>query len=448
MPSPDYFALTGASCSAPFDEITNALRTSAYMVNGLRPPTYVNVQECGCDALPSLLPALCGGVESVPSGGYTTPAIDNAPWYDPTVPESALFAGLLIDTVEGLDRGSATRTVTRLQGGRASLGPLMKHERAIDFEGTLHGASCCAVAYGQRWLNSVLARWCGGDPDCAEADLLFLEGCPETAATACLPGAGIDEAARSPWRRVGNVGLTEGPVVIERYGQGCGSCGCSPSMRVRFTLTAGDPDVYSLPTTLASGPLADDLGDNCLDLKWQCGVPEVCPTELAINDPACGNIPPPPVPLVPSSCYCEPLAAMRTVVPVTLSVPRWSSAVASVRVSTGAAPLRNVSVSLYRRDGAECGEDPSICDLLAASGISYIAPNSTLTVDSTRRRAVVDTPDGRRFTGGRFLYPAFGSTRKWLEMPCGGDYCIVVDADAFNPGLDATFTVDVQLRDG
>ncbi|MET7572954.1 hypothetical protein ABZT04_31335 [Streptomyces sp. NPDC005492] len=54
---------------------------------------------------------------------YTTPAADQAPWYDPNVPASEDFAGLLVLSMDGIDDYPVKRSVTNAVTGGGVLGP-------------------------------------------------------------------------------------------------------------------------------------------------------------------------------------------------------------------------------------------------------------------------------------------------------------------------------------
>jgi hypothetical protein len=399
---------------------------------------------------------------TVTSDGYTTPIADNAPWYDPLVPESALFAGVLPVSVEGLDANPVTREVTRLVGGGAALGALTFTERETTFQVELIGASCCAVAYGLKWLTAVLNRRCGGER-CARSDLTFLSCCPDSL-SGCAPD--IDEY-RSTVRKVTNLGLLSGPTVVERRGGGCGSCGCNATLVVEFTLVAGNPGVFGVDeTVLPATDLLPVENDNCLDLHWRCEPAPDCESQLVIFDAACGSLPPPPAPQLSSSCMCDPLAVHRLMVPVADPTEEWASFVASFTVTSGALPLRNLAFRLFRRSGDTCGhtydpawDTPDVgdvfdplgyppCDVLGSLGIMYVPPNSTMFVDGVRRRAYIEDVNGNRYTAARFVYAASGSPYQWIEMACGGNYCISVEADAFNTHEGATVAIDITYREG
>lgn len=391
--------------------------------------------------------------------GYGTPETDLAPWYDPSVPQSKLFAGASVVSVEGLDVAPVERTVTRLNSGGAQLGPLVPTERNITFVMELTGSSCCAVAYGLSWLNQMLTRRCSADDGCQGADLVYLSCCPDTYAAPLCSGGTVSETAQSPWRVIPDVGLLETPVITDRRGRGCGSCGCNPTVEVEFTLVAGNPRVFLPETELISttelvsnDSAGDPIVDGCLDLIWKCDPAPDCETALPIYDPACGAIPPPPIPQSSGACMCDPLVVHRYTSTLTLDVPDALTAVLSVQVTAaGDTPVRNLSFRLFDPTPdypCEASDDPyPPCDLAASLGISYIPAGATLTVDGVRRRALLELADGRVVNASRFIYAASGSPYQWLDLACGASYCMTVEADALNTNVGDTFSVTASLQE-
>lgn len=153
-------------------EIVNNSRTTTYLKNGIKPETMTVFGDCGC---PNIL-ALAGCDTE-----YTTPDKDEAPWYDPSIPESAEFSGFYSAEFVGLD-STFTRSITESIGDGASLGRSRYGSRTLTWKGFLFGSSCCGVAYGLRWLSSVLRAKgrCGNN--CSGEDLELLVCCPTTEA--------------------------------------------------------------------------------------------------------------------------------------------------------------------------------------------------------------------------------------------------------------------------
>lgn len=161
-------SLAGAAAWLGGIEIVNDSRTTAYMKNGIKPSTLTVGGDCGCPNVLTL-----AGCDT----GYNTPAVDNAPWYDSTIPESAEFAGFLSTNFEGLS-STYTRSVTESIADGATLGRSRFGSRTMTWKGWLFGSSCCGVAYGLRWLGKTLqgSNNCGNN--CFGEDLELLVCCP------------------------------------------------------------------------------------------------------------------------------------------------------------------------------------------------------------------------------------------------------------------------------
>ncbi|HUW00731.1 MAG TPA: hypothetical protein VMW08_00125 [Acidimicrobiales bacterium] len=145
--------------------------TGSPPVNGLKHKTTRVEVNCGCTTLRPLYCEKGSGTD----GAYRSPELDGAPWYDPDVPESAEFAGLIVETIEGFD-SVVRRTVTdaAIRGG--SLGPQRLGARTLTVTGWLRAKTCCAAEYGLRWLEAALTG--GACDDCALGELSMFRCCP------------------------------------------------------------------------------------------------------------------------------------------------------------------------------------------------------------------------------------------------------------------------------
>lgn len=247
------------------NEIVNGARLKAYVDNGLAPYGF-DIMCSGCEGLEDILP--CVDSEP-PPGGYQLPELPTleedptgayqAPWYDPSVPESKNFAGLLVTSVTVSSPYS--REVLNSVGNGGTLGRLKLTPRTIVVHGFLIGKTCCATQYGLEWLTSAL----GGAPcgsGCEGEDLTFLSCCPNIGGEdACItrvnPLTGQRETYVRPneeseyeraedfWRTMHDVGLVSGPEIISCRGTSCG-CGCGALIEVEFTLVAANPYANSI----------------------------------------------------------------------------------------------------------------------------------------------------------------------------------------------------------
>lgn len=148
------------------NEIVNVERTRAYaeLIPGA-------MRSCGCE---------CENLHlALGHAPYSTPANDDAPWYDRDVPDSQFFYGLLPLAVSGLDDSSRSVQHVELSGdGAAPIGK-RRGSKEVRVRGLLVAATEAALDYGGRWLEMALDGACGGG--CGPGDeLCFMAYCPDT----------------------------------------------------------------------------------------------------------------------------------------------------------------------------------------------------------------------------------------------------------------------------
>lgn len=466
-------------------EIVNHARLQAYLESIGSPLDSPSV--CGC---PTFDAALVGDEP------YTTPAGDDAPWYDPDVPASAEFAGLLVLDVEGLDDNPVAREVTTGVLGGAAIGPAREQPRTLTVSAVLLGSTCCGVAYGLRWLGEALAgctgSGCGGD--C----LTLFDCCPSVAQDP-------EDFAAAHRRTLRRVALVDGPRETARHGDGCsGSGGCqigADIVQVEFILTAGKPWLWRDPVPVLDVAVPTDDGTECI--VWCVHTPgaprppkpvclepsdEACPpgavpVEFTEGDATCGVVwsdepveppcetcrlapcpsaeelctddrcqtPTPPVPPPPETCWCRALAVNAEVYELDLSDwPRWFGSVPVIEVRAGSQTLRRVTITFFERtaahEGMTCEQvvQQERCAPAAVYEVGYVPRGGVMTLDGQVGRATVDCP------GGASLTPdAFGRDGGPLDFPlltCAR-YCVLVEADAiYTPADDATVAISLSGR--
>lgn len=429
-------------------ELANSARLDAYLRNTVDPASVEVVQTCGC---PTLVPALAGDPDREE---YTTPQDDPAPWYDPTIPQSADFLGLLVQDAAGLDTRQVTRTVTPGVTG-ASLSRAREQPLTITVTAVVVATSCCGADYGLAWLSEVLA---GRAPDrCDGVDLDLIACCPPADMT---PG----DARGRLLRTVRRVAVVDGPHVIDRVGDGCqtdGDCAAgADAITVEFTLTAAVPWRWTRPVpVLFSGwpidPSADcvqwcvhdqDVGCDSCRLA-SCDQPgHVC------ADPHCSS-PAPPGPPPARTCHCVPIAAVVEAWEIDLEDrPDWFLTVPMITVEAGSEALRRASISFYRRrspdhDGMSCVEvaEAQRCDPHAVFHIGFLPAGAVLELDGQVGRTTV-TCDGVTQSatevwghgGGPVQFPPMDS----------GQWCVLLETDALiPPASDARLFISVSGRE-
>lgn len=475
-------------------EVANSARLEAYLQSIGSPLDSTTV--CGCETFDAVLVGA--------PGPYTTPAEDGAPWYDPNVVESADFAGLMVLSVDGLDDHPVERGVTRSAAGSAALGPARELPRTVTVTAVLLGATCCAVAYGLRWLASALEGCTGLRCRCVG------RGCGSASLTLynCCPAEFEDPEvfAANHRRTLRRTALVEGPRVIARAGTGCGgSGGCSAGgelLTVEFVLTAATPWLWTDPVPVVEIPVPADDGTECIvwcvhrnplapvdpvcmelgetcapgavsvemseaacggsvvwpdrdELDLPCDLTcrlAVCPDMDALcGDPTC-RIPTPPIAPPPETCYCDAIAVTAEYLDLDLSGrPAWFGAAPLITVEAGSQDLRRLTVTFFARRP----EDEALtCEAIAQRDrcaphsvyhVAYVPAGGTLLLDGQVGRAVVECAG--QVEGSPDAYGRGGGPLAFPLLDCDR-YCVMVEADAiFMPAEDAMLRIAVSGRE-
>lgn len=322
MPHPGYVAIglenaLGGSTLLPVSH-------SVEVVNTNRAVHYARNAGLGwlgeCDVCPDI-----DGV--IPHGTYTTVTTDPAPWYNPRIPDSWGFLGVVGIEMTGVDNSTRKAKVTNALRGGGVVGVTYLEPRVIVLRAIAIATAECSLSYGLRWLNEqFMGETCANEP------LVFFDCCPEAGCDedgdfpvgpcwpttyaelkngpACSPDwwpatyadlkagppylratatggegdwcdwAGTYRELRDwlpPWsccyelnviprmREFGDARITEGPAVLNRPRMSRGAMA-----EIEFTITAGKP-VNDRPSfnwgetfyTGTSGPLIAALGEAC-----------------------------------------------------------------------------------------------------------------------------------------------------------------------------------------
>lgn len=404
----DYMELAGI-------EIVNSARATVYaQARG------VPVQ---CDPCPDL-PAALGDMP------YQDPVTDDAPWYDPAVPESARFLGVLGIGVAGFDSGTLSRTSTPQAGAGASPGKARFHPRQLAYTVLMMADGDCALSYGLEWLSAALqGSACG---NCTGDQLCVFS---------CCPVDGDQEL-----RHLYDVGVLD-PLEVTDTQYLPGGVRLAT---VTFSLEALTPHIYREPLATGQpddgwvalgngetvGPIdPDQVYERCLE-------PRPC-----AQDPLCPPPPMPPEPPAPQPpCYATGLGTFRrTRISVSpLAQPQWLETVPVLEVRPGSSAMRRLIVRFWENpQGEDCDElDP--CAALTDINVSSSLPaGSTLRVDGRVRRSVVECPQVPIgiATSTPTIYGPRGGLHKWPTFVCPTGLCIEVWSQADYTAPDATARV-------
>ncbi|MDX3345870.1 hypothetical protein PV387_03325 [Streptomyces sp. ME02-6987-2C] len=424
-------------------EVANHARLTAYIESVGSPLTTYG--GCGCPTF---------GAEILGDLPYTAPDSEDspAPWYDPDVPESTEFAGIMVLEIEGLDDFPVQRSVTGGLAGGGAIGPARALPRTITVTALVLGSTCCGVDYGRHWLEQVLQGCTGNECD---GDCLTLYN--------CCPGEELDPDTFNERHRrtLRKVALVDGPRVTARTGDGCqvGECQSGADiLTVEWVMTATVPWLWTdlVPALEVTPPV--NLDGSCVD--W-CVHPtgDDCPggcrfaacvdPTAACADPLCAPDAP-PLPGTPlNTCFCVPLAAERSCYDLDLTTrPNWSSDVPVVTIRAGATDLRNLTVEIY-----EQGEDGMTCDEVAEFNrcsphsywhVGFVPAGGAVTLDGQIGRAIVEC--GGVCETSPDVYGRDGMPAVYRALECAS-YCVCLSTDIENPpSLDAVVTVSMSGR--
>lgn len=357
------------------------------------------------------------GLQAVTGGDYV---VESAPWYDPSVPESAEFAGVWLMDAQGFESAKVSRDIAESVCVGGVPGRARLPSQSLSFSALLVACSDAGVRYGITWLTCVLRQ----------AD-------SRTGVTieyyAAHP-SGTSATPESLRREMRGVVMTSSPTLGDVAGKGGGhDHRQATAYRVDWEMAATDPYAYASPISSAviwesvtEDPITWAHAPDCVDTQ-ACGLP-------TMYNASCE---PPTVPVVsaaiPTCSGCLPVCAVeRRVWTLTGSTGAvCDDTVVTVSVANlGDDPL---TVSLYWRP---CGED-ALCDREAPLQIAGLPVGYTAVADSMtgrpylesegityRQVGIVGTP-----TGAPWRPTTLDTTMCWelvAESAIGAEYDVTV----------------------
>lgn len=387
----------------------NSQRTTAYLNNvsnialGGGISTRIDAR-CECPPLSYIFDE-----DDVPQlATYTTPAGDQAPWFDSDIAESARFLGFIISDVV-FNAVAARSITTRISSsGGGSLGPIRNKERRLDFDVLMFACDEISMEYGFRYLTDALAS-SGCDDGCTLCDAEYRESCPPIQGGPQL----ADSLNKGRWI-LKNVGLVDGPVWGETPVE---SAACN-MRRVKFSLVSEMPWKFKCPVVecdsveLAGYPSAGTDCDNWDEIL--CGKQEVaCSVSEGLIIGETGLI---------------------------------------ISVTAGSIPLQHIQIAI-RPDAFGYEADPDSrpvgyvrvepCDLIY---IPELPASHTLVYDTSIESIKVLVPGGGTYDATPLIATAEGRAPTFPTLRCG-NFCVSVAVSECSVEGAPTVTVSSVHRE-
>jgi hypothetical protein len=364
----------------------------------------------------------------VPSSSFTTPAEDDAPWFDPAAPPSADVLGVWLEEVR---LGSSYDRTARPRLWGSSLGPARQPGRELTLIGWVYTRSEAATAYARNWLFEALqgGSCFGGNCDLPDAEVW----------THCDPNA--PGSGRRFLKRIGLTGWD--PDTEPTFPRSCG-------FKFEAVLTAEVPHLVTAPFAAYERTLTD--GYTVCNICSPCPEPEPAPLACGCMDTELRAVPQGDV----ASCFCPPIQVHRTFVPI--AAPQlWNDAVAVITVDAGnpdepgGPGLSNLRIRGWVNPvgfEAPSGEDPNpfeCQDPCLDVEVSCVPERGRLIIDGATRKATLEAA-GQRIGAAGYLSSGGGQRFSWPEVSCHG-LMLCIDAAVDQTPADARVRVELVTRE-
>lgn len=248
---------------------------------------------------------LCFCPDDSPLTPFVDPITDNVCWYDPAVPESTEFLGIIV-----LNRPIKGSTFSREVSDAFVEGSILNRPklsgRSFVFDALMVATSCEGMAYGKEWLRRLLE-----DAPCQSDGAAQCQSCfgrRMSVRVTCPEGTATDEGVHE-WMSVGLVdGIQDSDDTSARK-----EC-CCVLQPITFTMQSESPYSFSPVAEVICDQDADvDSYNRCFN--WMADCIDCCETidcDRCKYDPVCSCfpfiIPEPELPRDNDCATCIPLA--------------------------------------------------------------------------------------------------------------------------------------------
>lgn len=415
-------------------EIANARRAAVYMEAGVKAPS-MDVSDQSWIHTARFL-----GHQD-----YRLPALDLAPWYNSTEPDSKEFAGIWPMSIEGLDTAGGRREVIDGLNDGGTFGLSRYSARTIEVEAIIAGSTPAGVDYGLRWLTTTLRGERCLTPLKGQT-LEYLSSVPEVA-----PNMSTEDFAEcvAPYRRtLYEVVCTSFPEITERFGTVEGLPG-SCAYRVKFTLTAGVPFAFRPPALIATNVT---WAGSPVPITWVINGPDpdACTTTVpdTLTDPQVTRA----TIIRAADSYqlgtfipLDSKTAIATVPKTALKAGQGDTSL-QVTVRAGAKEERLIRVRIGRKPTGSTDTNAITCHLLSEAVIQYLPAGAAITLDGVTGRAWAVDSAGNMMDASPVVAGTNGAPWRPPILPCDSAYVVVADAPG-DVSAAASFEVYGSVRE-
>ena len=165
-----------------------------------------------------------------------------------------------------------------------------------------------------------------------------------------------------------------------------------------------------------------------------------------LADPDCPPIPTPPTPPTVDDPCIEETGQWRRYWAIIgeQEISEWLDVVPTLTITTGAVPARQVRIRFWENpDGMLPDQFQQTEGWDSEQIISYIPPNTTLTLDGVANRVWASVAGGPSLNADKLLYGTGGTPATWPVLSCGMGYLISFDVPLDAP--DGNIDVSVAL---
>jgi hypothetical protein len=167
-----------------------------------------------------------------------------------------------------------------------------------------------------------------------------------------------------------------------------------------------------------------------------------------LADPDCVAIPAAPrPPVVPSDCIADVGQWRRYWAAIPASnVSDWLTTIPTLELTTSASAERQVRVRVYQNPFNRGSADVDPTDFCSEQIISYIPPNTTMTLDGVTERVWAEVNGGATISADHLLYGSGGTPATWPHLSCGIGYWVSFDVPNEAPAGNLTVRVYLTQR--